>query len=409
MARDFRVMTAILTHSSIEAIRPPAAGRAEVPDEKTPGLMLRVSYSGSKTWVVRYRRAGKRRRYNLGRWPQLDLADARTAARKYLGQVADDKDPAQDRADAKAEPTFGDLAETYVERHANNKRPRGRQGDLTMLRNDLLPAWSDWKISHIKRRHIIEVLDAIVDRGAPIMANRTKNLISTIFRFAEDRGLIEYNPAVRLKAPAPKPSRSRVLDESELRRLFEAMQDEPARRQAIVRTALCTAARRGDILGMKWAELDGDVWTLPAARSKNGREHRIPLVPSVKAAIEALPRDGEFVFHSHRSRKRIGQPGQSTLVSNWFPPACRRAGIEGARFHDLRRTAATMMNKIGIDPIIIERCLNHVQQGVAAIYNRHTYDKEKRAALLKWEKALAAIVAGPRRAEVIPIGSARSR
>src|SRR5262249_44233291 len=142
----------------------------------------------------------------------------------------------------------------------------------------------------------------------------------------------------------------------ELRRLFEALRDEPTRRQAIVRTALLTAARRSEILGMRWSELDGDWWTLPATRVKNGREHRLPLVPGVKAAIADLPRNGDFVFHSHISRQPTGQ-GTTVVVSEWFPPLCARAGIEGVRFHDLRRTVATMMNAIGIDPVIVERIL----------------------------------------------------
>ncbi len=379
-----------LTHTSIEALRPPDAGHAEYPDPKTRGLMLRVSQGGSKTWMVRYRSSGQRRRYALGHFPEMGLHEARVAARAYLGDVARGGDPAQQRAEAKAEPTFAEVAALYVERHAAvRKRPRSRREDEKMIRHDLLPAWGDWKIGEIERRHIVALLDTIVDRGAPIQANRTKSVIATIFNFAEDRALIKYNPAVRLKAPAPKRERARVLDEAELRRLFAAMEDEPPRRQVIVRMALLTAARRGEIIGLPWSEIDGDWWTLAAARSKNRREHRVPLVPSLRTAIDGLPRDGEFVFHG---RKQYGQP--TTRTCDWFPPLCARAGIEGAVFHDLRRTAATMMNKIGIDPVVVERVLNHVQQGVAAIYNRHTYDKEKRAALLRWERALEAIISG---------------
>jgi len=398
-------MKKTLTHALVEGLKAPAAGQIDIWDTKIAGFGVRVSQGGSKTWLVRYRQGGRRARYVLGRFPQMSLADARQAARLYLGDVAGGKDPAAERAEAKGEMTFRQLSDTYIVRHAVNKRPGSRREDEKILRHDLLPAWGDWKVSSIERRHIIEVLDAIIDRGAPIQANRTKSLICTIFRFGEDRQLLRYNPAVRLKSPAPEQARDRVLSEDEIHRLFEALEAESPRRQAIVRMALLTAARRGEILGMGWAEIDGDVWTLPAARVKNKHEHRLPLVPSVLAAIEALPHDGPFVFHSHRP---VGQSAMQ--LWDWFPALCARAGIEGATFHDLRRTAATWLNKIGVAPVIVERVLNHVQGGVAAIYNRHSYDLEKRAALLKWERRLNEIVEGaPASAKVVNIRGGSSQ
>jgi integrase len=390
----------ILTHSSIQALQPPASGQMGYADTKIPGLQLRVSQGGAKTWVIRYRANGRRPYLTLGRFPDMGLADARIAARSYLGEVAGGKDPAQERNAAKAEPTFSDLAQLYLERHAVKTRRRTQQGTIGILRNDLLPAWADRKLSSIRRADIHDVLDRIMDRGAPAQANQVKATISTIFRFAEDRSLIEYNPAVRLRAPAPKPSRDRVLSEDELFRLFQVLKDEPARYQAVVRTALLTAARRGEIIRLPWSEIDGDWWILPATRAKNNCEHRIPLVPSVRAAIEGLERDGPFVFHGGYSRKPTGE-GAVTGVSKWFPPLLARAGIEGATFHDLRRTAAIHMNSIGIAAELVERVLNHAQRGVAAVYNRHSYDVEKRSALTRWEHRLNAIIEGGRQSSKV--------
>ncbi len=383
-------MRKALTAASVEALKAPEKGRQiDVWDARMPGFGIRVSYGGVKTWQLMYRTHGIKHRYVVGRYPNLGLADARQEARRKLGEIAGGADPAGEKADARREPTFGDVAQEYLERHAVNKRPRSQRDDRGMLRRDLLPAWGDWKVSEIKRRHIVALLDDIVDRGAPIGANRTKTLISTIFHFAEDRELIEFNPAVRLRTPAPKQERSRTLDEDELCRLFAVLEDEPTRYQAIVRATLLTAARKSEILGMTWSEVEGDWWVLPGDRTKNKREHRLPLVPSVLAAINALPRDGRFVFHG---RKQLGQASANT--HRWFPQLCGRAGIQGAVFHDLRRTASTMMNKIGIDPIIVERLLNHVQGGVAGIYNRYQYANEKRGALLRWERRLTEIVVG---------------
>jgi integrase len=384
-----------LTHTSIESIKPPTIGQVEYRDETQRGLVLRVSQGGAKTWMVRYAKNGKRRRYKLGRFPTMGLADARTAAKAYLGDVAKGEDPAQERADAKAEPTFAEFAQVYLERYAVKKRHRGLQADISMLRVDLLPAFGDWKMSAIRKPHIIAMLDRIVDRGAPASANRTKTLISKIFNFAESRGVIEYNPAVRLAAPAQKRSRNRWLTEDELRRLFAELQIESPRRQAVVLTAVLTAARPSEVLGMRWAEIDGEWWIIPGTRTKNGREHRLFLVPTVMAAINALPPpDSDFVFHSHLSRKPIEGAGTTTMFWKWFLPLLARAGIEGVQFRDLRRTVSTHMNRIGIDAVLVERILNHVQPGVAAVYNRHGYDAEKRRALLRWERELTAIITG---------------
>lgn len=136
---------------------------------------------------------------------------------------------------------------------------------------------------------------------------------------------------------------------------------------------------------MAWSEIDGDWWTIPAERTKNGREHRIYLVPTVRDAIQGMPHEGRHVFE--RGRQWLAQ-------CDWFRDLLAKANIRGAKFHDLRRTAATQMNKIGIDDVHVERVLNHVQGGVKGIYNRYRYDDEKRAALERWERRLNAIIAG---------------
>src|SRR5271163_1899657 len=128
-----------LTSSAIEAIKPPAIGQTDYSDQKVAGLILSVSQGGTKTWALRYRRNRQRRRYTLGHWPALGLADARLAARRYLGQVAGGSDPAQALTATKAAPTFADVAREYLERHAIHKRGRGRRGDERMLIHDLLP------------------------------------------------------------------------------------------------------------------------------------------------------------------------------------------------------------------------------------------------------------------------------
>ena len=188
-------MRANLTHSFVEALKPPATGQTDYWDAKTAGFGLRVSMRGTKSWLVRYRQHGHKRRLLLGRFPQMSLADARQGARRSLGEVATGNDPAEARAEAKGEPTFADLAELYVERHAKVKKaPRSIREDQYMLDADLLPIWSGRKLSDIKRKDTIALLDDIVARGAPIHANRVRALVSTMFNFAVGRDLAEHNP-----------------------------------------------------------------------------------------------------------------------------------------------------------------------------------------------------------------------
>jgi len=357
-------------------------------DTLVTGLALRISSNDTKTWVVRYRKAGKRYRMALGRFPEVGVADARDEAKRCIGKVADRRNPVQEvheaRQKAEAEKTFAEVAAIFMKRHAVHRDDQTHREYQRELDHDILPVWGSWKISSIKRSDVFELLDSIIDRGSGYMANRLRSLINTIFRFAEDREYVARNPAARIKDIHPEEPRKRALDEDEIRRLFKVLETAPARHQIIVRAALLTAARKSELIGMPWLELKGEWWTIPGDRTKNGRDHRIYMVPSV---LEALPKqEGPHVFE--RGRRWL-------IQANWFRDLLAKANIKDARFHDLRRSASTMMNKIGIDRLIVERILNHKVMGdVEATYNVHSYDAEKRAALLKWERHLDKIIIG---------------
>jgi len=381
-----------LTHASVAALKPPISGQIDYWDARKPGFGIRVSKGGTKSWLLMYRQHGRKRRLALGRFPEVSVADARARATSMLGDIVKGANPADDRARAKADPTFGELADLYLKHHARaKKRPRSVAADEYMLNADLLPAWKDRKLPAIGRRDVIALLDEVVARGAPIHANRLRALASTIFNFAIGRDLVENNPAHKVPRPALERSRERRLSDEEIRRLWTALDAEPIRVQVFYRLALLTAACRSEILGLAWSELDLDRgwWVLPADRSKNGEEHRIPVSPTAVDLLRSIEatRKSPFVF----AGGRIGRP-----VSNpqkWIARIRPRAQLVDFVFHDLRRTAASKMTEIGVERLTVSKILNHAEGGITKVYDRHSYDAEKRVALLKWDRHLERLLA----------------
>lgn len=399
-------MRKTLDARSVAALKPPKSGQVDYWDTKTPGFGIRVSVGGTKSWMLMYRDAMKsKKRLRLGEWPEMGLADARQAAKSYGGQVADGGNPAADKAAAKAEPTFGEFAAVYLERHARvNKKPRSVHEDILMLNADLLPHWRNHKLSDIHRKDVIALLDAIVARGAGVHANRVRALVSKMFSFAIARDLTEMNPAYKVPRPVTEVARDRVLAPDEIRRLWKALDGESSKAVAVFKLALLTAARRGELLGMEWSELDLDAawWTIPAARSKNGLAHRVPLVPSAVAllrAIEADNHDSQYVFRGGRVGRPIANP------QKWLLRLRQRARLQDFRLHDVRRTVASNLSALGVPRLVVSKVLNHVETGITAVYDRHSYDAEKRSALLKWERHLQQVLAN--RNNVVVLEAAR--
>jgi integrase len=381
-------MRANLTETKLRTLKAPTIGQIDVWDNRTPAFGVRLSKGGSKTWIAMYRKDGRKRRLALGRFPQMGVADARKAAKRCFGEIVRGGDPAADRAAAKAEPTFGKLAELYLERHAKvHKRPRSAHEDVLMLNAELLPVWRDRKLSAIHKKDVIALLDSIAAR-APIKANRVRALASTMFNFAIGRDLLEHSPVYKVPRPAPERSRDRRLSDGEVCRLWAALEVEPAKVQAVYRLALLTAARRGELLGMAWSELDLDAgwWVLPGSRTKNGIEHRIPLSPTAIGLLRALEALGSgaspFVFPGGRTGRPVANPQE------WILRIRARAGLENFRFHDLRRTVASGMTAIGVQRLTVSKLLNHTEGGITAVYDRTSYDPEKRAAVVRWDRHL---------------------
>jgi integrase len=377
-----------LTELAIQKARPPAKGQIELWDGALPGLGLRISAGGTKAWVLVYRMHGRPRRFTFGRWPMLGLINARKAARKALGVVEAGMDPAAIRAENRERnerDTFEAVVSHFIERYAKPKNRSWRETER-LLQRELVPLWRRRPIATISRRDVIEALDAIVDRGAPVIACRTLAAVRKLFNWSLERGIIEATPVTGIGAPASVESRDRVLDDEELAAVWRACDGLRWPFGPMFKLLILTGQRRDEVASMLWRDLDFErrIWTLPREVTKSDRAHIVPLSPLALDLLSSLPRLGEgYVFPSRRQASDQPASGFSHAKARLD----RLSGVKGWRLHDLRRTVASGMARLGVLPHVIERVLNHVTGslgGVAGVYNRFGYEPEMRRALDAW-------------------------
>jgi integrase len=398
------------------------AKRREVPDGKVSGLYFVVQPSGAASWVVRYRFFGVPRKFTIGCYPHASLAQARRAAEEARGRIAQGEDPAGGkkaaRVAARAErEATEDLIERvvalFIERHARPKL-RGWPEKKRLLEKDIVGRWRGKRLSQITKPMILDMLDSIVDRGAPVGANRTLAAFNGMCEWAIRRGIIESNPCKRIPAPSAERPRERVLSDDELRPVWLAAEKIGWPFGQVIKLLILTGARRDEIAGLRWSELDfaARLWRLPAARSKNKRANEVPLSDAALDIIRSLPRldRSEFLFTTNG---RVYVSGFS-MAKRHFDKAIgemRERPIEGWTFHDLRRTVATNLQKLGVRLEVTEAVLGHVsgsRAGVVGIYQRHDWADEKRQALDAWARRLDAIVTGVPTSNVVELASARA-
>jgi integrase len=419
-------------------------------DQALPGFGLRVSRGGQRAWIVRYTvsTTGRRRRMTLGECRAddagLTLADARDKARKALRQAAEGIDPAEQQRERREGKTFGDLAASYLQFHAKDKRSLPE--DTRIINNELLPTWKHIKLADLARADVLTIVREKA-KTAPIMANRIAALVSTMLNCALDDELVESNVAARIPKEE-ETSRDRVLTDAELAELWMALSetarnDDQGRPLArlnatlndLFKTRIWTLQRGKEVARITWADVDlvEGMWEIPADIAKNKQAHRVPLTTPV---VELLARrlqtaretatwvfEGEvagsnvgarmkkaasFLVHGdvHRSRRRRGATGTSVRKQ-------RPAYLPGLSFdfqsHDLRRTGSTALGEAGVADPTISRILNHIVEGPRSTrtYNRARHDAVKRAALELWARKLDAIVTGQKTTNVLAFAGTR--
>lgn len=422
-------MAKALTVQSVERFKPDPGKRLEVADGLLPGLYFVLQPSGVRSWAVRYRHAGKPRKLTLGPYPVLDLGAARTRAREALQVVALGRDPASEKQDALkaarlAEPgvdTVAAIVATFLERHARAKTKANTADDTERhFRLHVLPKWGERRIQDITRRDVIALLDGIVDRGTPIAANRALAAVTKFFNWSLDRSIIETSPCIRVARPGEEKSRDRVLTDDELRLIWKAAARKGWPFGPLVQTLMLTAQRRTEVGDMGWGELkDRSLWTIPGSRTKNGAEHDVPLNSPAQDILSRAPRitGSQFVFTTSGVRPISGYSQAKERLDALMLQIARQETTEAGqdatavtlapwRLHDLRRSAASGMARMGIPVHVIEAVLNHRSgaiSGVAAIYNRHSYLPEKRNALELWASHVMGLVNGPAASTVVTL------
>jgi integrase len=399
-----------LTQRRIETLECPAGKKdALVFDDEQRGLGVRVTKGGGKTYLAQYTIAGSKCRIPLGSCRAISLAAAREAVQAILGDVAKGRDPAAERkraareAKEKAEAealALGVLIDRWKTGHLAGKRPRyaaeapralrfAFKKHLTAPATDLTP------------KAVKAVLNVIADDGKKAIARLTGAYGRACYGWAIGKDLLVENPFAGLKLVAVA-SRERVLSDEELVAVWGATKG-PGPFNAIVRMLILTGQRREEVAGMTRREIAPDLsaWTIPAGRTKNGVAHIVPLPPQAQAIISSAHRmatdnadekaddELEFVFRGRAGVFNGFSKAKTTLDED--------SGVKDWRLHDLRRTMATGLQKLGVRLEVTEAVLNHVsgsRAGIVGIYQRHEWADEKRAALNAWGEHIAAIVEG---------------
>ncbi len=406
-----------LTPAAVERIKAPPvpadkkAARAEYFDILVPGLCLRVTYKGRKSWALMYRHGGKLRRLTLGSYPALGLVKARRAARKALEMVADGTDPAIAKREAKRRDetqqrgTFAAVAKDFLNRHGKTLRPRSLEEVERPFEKWLQPRWDHRRIEDIARRDVIDLIDEIMDAGTPVAANRTLAVVKKFFNWCVERGVLDTSPAAAVKRPAKEQERQRVLTDDEIALLWPAWDTLGYPFGDFHKMLILTAQRRNEVSTMKWSDLDLDAddqsWHVPAEVTKAARAHDVPLSPLAVELLDALPRfSGPYVFSTTDGRRPIS--GYSRAKAR----ADKLSGVEDWTLHDLRRTAGTRMTQLGVPVFVVGRVLNHAPRsavGITSVYDRHSYEPEKRHALDTGARKLESIVRPGDDKKVVPL------
>lgn len=361
---------------------------------------LRVSGTGRKTWNVMYVHQGRLRRMTLGLYGDagLSLADARRRAKEIHSAAAKGLDPATMKKDDRDADVYSELVALYLAWAEKNKSSWTE--DKRILNRDVLPSWKSQKAKDITRKDVIHLLDGIVKRGAPVHANRTLALIRRVFNFGIEKDIVQYNPCTAVKKPSKESPRDRVLTPAEIRAVWVELDNEESAVAAIVKFQFLTGQRPGEVCCCQWSEIDleSKVWTIPSEKSKNGLAHRVPLSEGAVALLQSLrisAPTSKWLFPSDR-----GTDSHILSPQKLIERIRQKMGF-GFTAHDIRRSVASHMTGMGIPRLVVSKILNHVESGVTRVYDRHSYDQEKRAALAAWNENLNEITKGKNASTVI--------
>jgi integrase len=414
-----------LTAKFVETTRPDPGKQIDYFDIALSSFGLRVSSKGGKSWFVHRKvlTAGvwKTRRITLGSTAELSLAEARRLAETVIEDCKAGKDPSNIRKTRKGEleqrsaDTYASVREQFLTRYVGKggrrPAPRTLQEMRNALSSDVLSRWEQRPITEISERDILDALDALIERDAPIASNRLLAYLKSLFAWSKSRHIIATDPTLGIRKQAPETARDRVLSLDEVKALWEAT--DPAKRPQgdlytpIVRVLLLTGQRRMEVAQMEWTEIEDDLWTIPPSRTKNGTSHAVPLSDAV---LDLIENQRELQAELELSTPYVFSTTGARSFQNWSRE--KRAldetlGFSDWRLHDIRRTVATHMDdQLRVSPWIVESVLNHLsgsKAGVAGTYNRAERVNERRSALEAWSRFIAELVGESDQSNVVPI------
>jgi integrase len=368
-------------------------------DDDLPGFGVRLRKGGKAVWIIQYRIGRRQRRESLGDIRKIELEAARKIAKRKFAEVTLGRDPLADKAEAKLRDKL--TLQVIAERYLAFKKPALRESTYNADKRYLTQHWASLHgrpLHLIKRRDVAVRLGEIIEKHGATAAARARGALSAFFAWAIREGIAEENPVTGTNDPAAGiRSRERVLTADEIRIIWNACGDDDFGR--IIKLLMMTGARRDEIGGLRWNELDFDAGTLkvPSTRTKNHHPLALVLPSAAVDLLRSAPRrEGrEFVFGGRG--EAFSAWSYSTLAIGARIIKAEGRALEPWRIHDIRRTVATGMAELGIQPHIIEALLNHRsghRKGVAGIYNRATYDREVTTALLIWAEHLQSIIEG---------------
>jgi integrase len=377
-----------LTDAAAGRLKPPPQGQVDYWDKQYPGLILRVSCGGRKAWNYVYRLKGKQRRMKLDIYPAMSVAEAHGAWRKVRDLVQAGRDPAKE-GNGQGAADFASVFEEWLRRDQAKNKSAGVV--RRYIERDVLPHWQHRLITEIGRRDCLDVIDALADRGKIIAARRLHGHLHRLFQWAIGRGILTVNPLTGVDKPGAEVKRGRVLNDDELVKVWNAAKRMGWPYGPAFQLLALTGARRDEIGKLRWSEIDGGEIKLEGSRTKNGEPHVIPISAAARSVLENLPRihRSDLVFTlsgtvptSDWSAAKLELDDYAALTIPW-------------RIHDLRRTAATGLQKLGTPLQVTEAVLGHTagsRGGIVGIYQRHDYADEKRAALEAWGAHVMALV-----------------
>jgi integrase len=413
----------------IKALKPaPNGRRRDLWDTVVPGFGIRSTDKGNHTYVLLSRFPGSRNptRRTIAEVGAIGLAEAREKARHWLALIAKGVDPhieverqrlAEQRKQADS---FAGVAEKFFTRKLKTQR-RGFVVER-IVRHELLPHWGGRPVTDITHRDIRELVQRVVDRGAPTYAHNVFDAANAVLNFAAIQDLIEANPARLLTRSAvigPKRHRKRVLGDTELRAFWRASGRLDYPFGPFFRLLLLTGARLDELAGARWREFDLErkTWTIPAERFKSDAEHMIPLTDDAMAVLETLPRftSGDFLFSTtfgnapvsgfSKAKQRLDQHmlGALRKMAELRGDDSKAVELTGFVNHDLRRTVRTRLSALKVQDHIAEAVIGHGRKGIARVYDMHRFEDEKREALTLWAAKLRSIVEPPAADNVVPM------